>query len=134
MRVLIATHGKMASGVKNMLGLFLDNSGIETIDAYVDEHDYTEDIIRFIQGVGDEKAFIFTDMIGGSVNQKVVALNNKENVKIISGFNISLLMEILLSKPENDDEIENAIAQARDQMQLIKLASVEEETEDSFLD
>ena len=135
MKILIATHGKMADGVKSTLGLFLNNENIQCVNAYIDDHDYQEDLLSFIDSVEDsDTGIIFTDMIAGSVNQKVMLLNKKDNIKVISGFNVPLIMEIILSDLKTDEEIENAIIQAREQMQLVKIVSSKEETEDSFLD
>ena len=135
MKILIATHGKMADGVKSTLGLFLNNENIQCVNAYIDDHDYQEDLLSFIDSVEDaDTGIIFTDMIAGSVNQKVMLLNKKDNIKVISGFNVPLIMEIILCDLKTDEEIENAIIQAREQMQLVKIVSSKEETEDSFLD
>ena len=90
MKVLIATHGMMASGVVNTLSLFTDCNDIRYLNAYVDESDYTQQIVDFINQIDEtETAIIFTDIIGGSVNQKVVAMNHRKNVKIITGFNLN---------------------------------------------
>lgn len=137
MKILIATHGMMASGVKSTLSIFTDTSEITTIDAYVDDTDYTPEIQKFISRINEgEIAIIFTDLIGGSVNQKVLALNNKSNVKIISGFNISLILEIMLSKITSENEILEILKAARNQMQLIKSEHIDvnDESDDSFLE
>ena len=67
MKVLIATHGMMASGVVNTLSLFTDCNDIRYLNAYVDESDYTQQIVDFINQIDEtETAIIFTDIIGGS--------------------------------------------------------------------
>lgn len=122
MKVLIATHGMMASGVVNTLSLFTDCNDIRYLNAYVDESDYTQQIVDFINQIDEtETAIIFTDIIGGSVNQKVVAMNHRKNVKIITGFNLALILEIIMSDATQDEQIEVIIEQAREQMKLIKL-------------
>ena len=121
MKVLIATHGMMASGVVNTLSLFTDCNDIRYLNAYVDESDYTQQIVDFINQIDEtETAIIFTDIIGGSVNQKVVAMNHRKNVKIITGFNLALILEIIMSDATQDEQIEVIIEQAREQMKLIK--------------
>lgn len=86
MKVLIATHGMMASGVVNTLSLFTDCNDIRYLNAYVDESDYTQQIVDFINQIDEtETAIIFTDIIGGSVNQKVVAMNHRKMSRLLQG-------------------------------------------------
>lgn len=138
MKALIATHGTMASGVKNTLGLFVDVSGVRVIDAYVDDSDYTLEIAAFMDEVGDDEiGLIFTDLVSGSVNQKVVEMVQKDNIKILSGFNVALIAELLSSEPTTDAEIIEALEMGRQQMQFItrsELAAPSDDSDESFLD
>lgn len=134
MKVLIATHGMMASGVVNTLSLFTDCNDIRYLNAYVDESDYTQQIVDFINQIDEtETAIIFTDIIGGSVNQKVVAMNHRKNVKIITGFNLALILEIIMSDATQDEQIEAIIEQAREQMKLIKLDLLQDSNDNEAL-
>ena len=134
MKVLIATHGMMASGVVNTLRLFTDCNDIRYLNAYVDESDYTQQIVDFINQIDEtETAIIFTDIIGGSVNQKVVAMNHRKNVKIITGFNLALILEIIMSDATQDEQIEVIIEQAREQMKLIKLDLLQDSNDNEAL-
>ena len=134
MKVLIATHGMMASGVVNTLSLFTDCNDIRYLNAYVDESDYTQQIVDFINQIDEtETAIIFTDIIGGSVNQKEVAMNHRKNVKIITGFNLALILEIIMSDATQDEQIEVIIEQAREQMKLIKLDLLQDSNDNEAL-
>ena len=134
MKVLIATHGMMASGVVNTLSLFTDCNDIRYLNAYVDESDYTQQIVDFINQIDEtETAIIFTDIIGGSVNQKVVAMKHRKNVKIITGFNLALILEIIMSDATQDEQIEVIIEQAREQMKLIKLDLLQDSNDNEAL-
>ena len=134
MKVLIATHGMMASGVVNTLSLFTDCNDIRYLNAYVDESDYTQQIVDFINQIDEtETAIIFTDISGGSVKQKVVAMNHRKNVKIITGFNLALILEIIMSDATQDEQIEVIIEQAREQMKLIKLDLLQDSNDNEAL-
>ncbi len=136
MKILIATHGHLADGVKDNLSLFIDVADVEVINAYADgdEADWLDDVDSFIKGCGeDEIRVIFTDIMGGSVNQKILEHDKPSNVKVIAGFNIALILEVYLSGLKTDEEIEKAIEGARAQMQLCKLEKVAEVDEDDFL-
>lgn len=101
-KILIATHGHMASGMKNSIEILVgDSFWIETIDAYTPEceDDYSKRIQCFISSIEKEdEAVIFTDLLGGSVNQKVCQLNqnNKENLFIVTGCNLMCILGVLL--------------------------------------
>ena len=123
-KILIATHGYLADGIKNTVGILTGKEGcITCIDAYVDESDYTPQLQNFIDGVGpQDEAVIFTDLYGGSVNQKVVQLKpaGKANLFLITGFNLPVVLEVLLSEEELTGEILDEIV-GRSASQLMRL-------------
>ena len=69
-KILIATHGHLASGIKSAIGILAgEPCQIDVIDAYTDDvpGDYTPVIEQFIAGVGDEdEGFVFTDILSAS--------------------------------------------------------------------
>ncbi len=104
-RYLVATHGELAKGFQSSLNILADKgSSIEIINAYVTEEDYTSQIIEFVQEIQqDEQAIIFTDLFGGSVNQKVlveVLTQKKENIFIISNTNLAVLLTLIVGSEE----------------------------------
>ena len=79
-KVLIATHGKMASGMSRTIQLLVGNMAeITTIDAYVEPDDDIEtQMSQFFEQAGEEKIFVFTDIQGGSVNQKLLKYSERK--------------------------------------------------------
>lgn len=101
MKYLIATHGKLASGFQSSINILTSKGdAVKVIDAYLDNSDYTPKIDEFIDIVGDdEQAVIFTDLFGGSVNQKVVKRlvpKGKGNIFLIANSNLAIILSILL--------------------------------------
>lgn len=136
MKIMIATHGYLADGVKSTLSLFVDTTDMVCVNAYVTEEDYIEKIKSFINSIPpSETGLIFTDMYGGSVNQKVMELDRSANIKVITGFNIPLILEICVSEITEDEELEKTIENAREQMKVVRLenVTVSEENDDEFL-
>lgn len=137
-RILLASHGKLASGLKSSVDVLAgDSSAITAVDAYVDDSDYTKPIQRFIQesGPGDESV-IFTDILGGSVFQKVALLRPEDHGVIhVTGMNLAAVMECLLTPdrltPANVDEITRMAAQ---QLKRVSVPKGEETggSEDGF--
>ena len=70
-RFVIASHHRMARGLKETLEFLTSRSDIVDISAYVDERDLDGQIREALAGFGlEDEVVIMTDMLGGSVNQK----------------------------------------------------------------
>lgn len=141
MKYLIATHGKLASGFQSSLNILTGKGDeVSVIDAYLDDSDYTPKIDAFIDSVGaDEQAVIFTDLYGGSVNQKVVArlaAKGKKGIFLIANSNLAIILSIIL-QPEGtkltDDIINQAITESA--IKPVKLETTDDsESDDDFFD
>lgn len=130
-KVLIATHGKMASGIKRTAELLLGEMvDITTIDAYVEpDVDIEKQMEEFFERKEpEEQVFVFTDLQGGSVNQKLLPYSADANVILITGFNLPMLLQILMAEePVSRSEIEEYLQEARQEMKMVSLAVPEEE-------
>lgn len=119
--ILIASHGHFASGLKSSIEILTGMSDqIKTIDAYVDQTDYTGQIKDFIK-TAKRPAVIFTDLKGGSVNQKVVlAAANEKEIYVVTQTNLAVVMSVLLdSEKLTKNHLEELIQQS--QVELFKL-------------
>ena len=115
-QILIATHGKMAE--------------ITTIDAYVTPEDNVEKKFEeyFAQHEND-RIFVFTDLMGGSVNQKLLGYSQKENVTLITGTNLPVLMQVMMADDDvTEDEIREFIDDAREELQVVDLGGEKKST------
>lgn len=123
-QILIATHGKMASGIRYTAELIVGRSEeITTIDAYVNpEDDIEAQFKEYFTDHGKDRIFVFTDLMGGSVNQKLMKYAESENVTLITGTNLAVLMQVMMSDENvTDAEIEEFIDEARQQLQWVRL-------------
>ena len=114
-KVLIATHGKMASGMSRTIQLLVGNMAeITTIDAYVEPDDDIEtQMSQFFEQAGEEKIFVFTDIQGGRVNQKLLKYSERKNVVLITGVNIPILIQIMFADDDvTVDELQKMIEEA----------------------
>ena len=123
-QILIATHGKMASGIRYTAELIVGKMAeITTIDAYVTPEDNVEKKFEeyFAQHEND-RIFVFTDLMGGSVNQKLLGYSQKENVTLITGTNLPVLMQVMMSDDDvTEEEIQEFIDDAREELQVVDL-------------
>lgn len=123
-QILIATHGKMASGIRYTAELIVGKMAeITTIDAYVIPEDNVEKKFEeyFAQHEND-RIFVFTDLMGGSVNQKLLGYSQKENVTLITGTNLPVLMQVMMADDDvTEEEIQEFIDDAREELQVVDL-------------
>jgi fructoselysine and glucoselysine-specific PTS system IIA component len=134
-KFLIAAHGAFAAGVKSSLDLIIgvmDNLFI--LQAYVDENVCVEDDLKEIlkQVNENDELVVFTDILGGSVTNQVLQHATGPNVYIISGFNLPLVIEVLLADADCPLEgiIEDAINSAKEQMVFVNKLISTQNTED----
>ena len=120
-KFLIATHGTFAAGIKSSLDIIvgaMDN--VFLIQAYVDENKSIEtEIKEVIEKLGDsDELIVFADILGGSVTNMLLQHALRPNVHIVSGFNLPLVIEIILADAETPAEevINSAIENAKEQM------------------
>ena len=130
-QILIATHGKMASGIRYTAELIVGKMDeITTIDAYVTPEDNVEKKFEeyFAQHEND-RIFVFTDLMGGSVNQKLLRYSQKENVTLITGTNLPVLMQVMMADDDvTEDEIQEFIDDAREELQVVDLGGGKKST------
>ena len=130
-QILIATHGKMASGIRYTAELIVGKMDeITTIDAYVTPEDNVEKKFEeyFAQHEND-RIFVFTDLMGGSVNQKLLGYSQKENVTLITGTNLPVLMQVMMADDDvTEDEIREFIDDAREELQVVDLGGEKKST------
>ncbi len=123
-QILIATHGKMASGIRYTAELIVGKlAEITTIDAYATPEDNVEEQFRtFFAEHENDRIIVFTDLMGGSVNQKLMEYAKKDNVSLITGTNLPVLIQVMLAGDDvTEEEIEEYIEEARSELQMVQL-------------
>ena len=118
-RYIIASHGKMASGLQEGLNIIAGNfKNLTTIDAYVDGHEYGDTYKKakeLIDSYPEDEFIIMSDLLGGSVNTELMPLQS-EKVHLITGTNLAILLTMVTSS-ENEktiDLINRSIQEAKD--------------------
>ena len=109
MKVLLVSHAYMAKGVKSSVELILGpQENLYAMSAYVDQDiPFEKEIKDFLSENTNEKIVILTDLLGGSVNNEILQLvANMENVILVTGMNLIMVMSVLLA---TDDTIHEQI-------------------------
>ena len=157
-KFLIATHGALASGFQSSLELIAGaGDSVHIIQAYLDESKpVNEELANLFgpagtdkggtgtdeEGAGtnkelggtDEEWVVFSDLLGGSITNQLVQAAAGTNVHIIAGFNLPLLLEVILSDPKEPiaGVLEGAIDRAREQLVYVnKLINLKNDGENA---
>ena len=123
-KFLIAAHGTLPEGIQSSLEIIMGSlENVFLIQAYVGENkSLKEEIESVLEHIDNEdELVVFTDLMGGSVTNQILQYALKENVFIISGFNLPLLLEVLLADPSSPvlEVIETGINNARNQIVFV---------------
>ena len=120
-KFLIATHGTFAQGAKSSLDIIAGaQDNVYLIQAYLDDINTLEMELDTLlkNSPATEEWVVFTDLLGGSVTNQLARYATRGNVHIIAGFNLPLLLEMILADTEIpvDAIVEEVLSRAREQM------------------
>ncbi|MCM3729578.1 hypothetical protein M3226_28765 [Neobacillus cucumis] len=115
---LIATHGRLAEGFYESVKFF--NSQIENVhymNAYVKHNDFEKDFVEKVKELSGSPLIVLTDIPGGSVNKIASKYISSFGYKVISGINLSILLEFVFSTENlNEETIERLVKSSREQL------------------
>ena len=123
--ILIATHGLLASCARSTMEFLIGNvDNVDYITAYVDGvKPINEQIEEYFAKIPQEdEVVIFTDIKGGSVNQKMIPYCVRKNTFLVSPEKLT------------NDFLKAKIEEAREQLCLVEIEKNNtEENDDDFL-
>ncbi len=104
LKILVTGHGNFASGIKSNLELIL---GPQPTITYLDFDGNNPDeyVTKLTEMIGEypENMIIFCDVVGGTPFQKSVLIN-KENIRVIGGCNIPMIISAVYNQTNNLDQ------------------------------
>lgn len=135
-KILLASHGNLAKGMIDSLEIIIGKqNNIESLCAYkAEEFDLTESVKKIINDLKkDENLIVITDIFGGSVNNEFMKYVSHENIFLISGLNLSLVLEVTtIVESENiEKKLKEVIVDSKEQIKYCKTL-IEEEIEEDF--
>lgn len=126
----------MAKGLKQTVELIMGKqSNLHAIAAYDDEQEsLKKQIADQITSNSNEKYLFLTDIIGGSVNTTIAQMiDDKENMFLVTGMNLPLVLTVLTAKMDNcsSDQVANKLEEfceeARKELKVVRVAAQEAE-------
>lgn len=135
--IIIAGHGNFATGFKSVINLVVGNQEyVEAVD-FLESHS-TEDLKNNLKAamnnIDVDGYLFFTDIPGGSPFKKSVELSlEHENSEVIAGSNISMIMEILFDRFDNNPKelMEKAIEVGKSQILSFSMNKKSKKVEES---
>ena len=137
-KIFLCTHGHMASGMASSIEILTGNKDALTyFDAYIPGNTDTvaKHIDAFYESCSPEDTkLLISDMVGGSVCQETMKYLDRENTFVISGVNLSLLLELTGSGAVSytKEELQSIIEMSRSMTKLMELDHVVIDTESFF--
>lgn len=120
-KIIFASHHLMAQGLKDTVQYVMPQlDQIETICAYMDNQPVEQQFKDVLGNINEQDEYlIFTDMLGGSVNQEAIKYLSYPNVYLITGMSLPIVLSVILTvnSCEKIDEsmIRNALEDAKGQ-------------------
>lgn len=108
MQIILISHFDLAQGLKKSLCYFTSEAeNIIAINAYSDIDNPEEELRKVISKIDtDERVLIFSDILGGSVNQYTLPYLSNENFFIFTGMNLPMVLQSLfLNEDATPEEI-----------------------------
>lgn len=118
-KFLIVSHGGLAGGLRSSLELIAGAmEGVFVLEAYVAENKPIEEELGLLFAEQGVEWVVFSDLLGGSVTNQVVRAGKGKDVHVVAGYNLPLVIEVVLSDLDMPIEavLEEAIGRAREQL------------------
>ena len=131
-KLLIASHDRMASGMKASAEFFTGPcQRLTALDAYLDEQDFETQVRAYLARQAETDIILFlSDLYGGSVNQIMTrVMSERKNIRLICGFNFPVLLELIEWNEAclSDEQLDSMMEQARESLRRVVLKNTEAE-------
>ncbi|WCG35486.1 PTS sugar transporter subunit IIA [Companilactobacillus farciminis] len=132
MKIVLISHSNMAVGMKDTLNMIVgDDKNVLAFAAYINgstaEIQKVKDLVENNQS---EQFIVLTDLLGGSVNNEMMQLlENNKNIRLVTGMNLPLAMQLQLKAATteniNDEDLNQIINESKKALANVKNLLVE---------
>ena len=113
-KVFLVSHGDFAEGLKNTAEMIVGaHSNLYAFGLHRGGH--PDEIVAEIEKLIDpeEWTFILGDLAGGSVCNAALRLTTNERVVLVSGMNLPLAIQFVLTPPDSPEALEKLLSESR---------------------
>lgn len=131
-KTVLASHGAFAEGAYDSVSMIIGaQENVRTYHMHPGENasDFAEMLRKEITSEPETEFVILTDLFGASVCSAMTELSVYSNVKVFSGMNLCMILEILSGYPEklSNQDVEDILTTAREGVKCIAMEQIEEE-------
>lgn len=134
-KILIATHGIYAEGIKSAAEFILGpQPDITTVCAYTEDIALKDQLEEYFNScTREDEVIVLTDIYGGSVNQACMEYMKRPDTHLITGINLALLLQIMTLEETACEKatLLKLVEEAREQISYVN-ESVKEVVTDDF--
>lgn len=133
LKLLLASHGKMAEGMKSAVELLIGKQeNLTVISAYVEGRNIDKELAAYFASLDKEDQLVMlSDLYGGSVNQKMYLYLDRPNTFLVSGINLALLLELCMAEEVTLQKLQTLVEQSRKLQKVIVFDEEEKQQEDA---
>lgn len=133
-KIILASHGKFASGIYSSLQLICgSNNQISILDCYLtEEFDLSSAVKKMMDANVDNEIVVITDLFGGSVNNEFLRYIQQPDYYLVAGMNLPFLIEFVTQyfTTESVPELINRTLHSSKEMIRFCNEVIEQETEE----
>ena len=134
-KVILVSHGELSKGMMNSVQMIVgQNEDLTSYSLMPGKHyaEIVECIEMQVKENTDTQFIILADLYGGSICNGCTSLVKYENVKLISGMNIGLVIGMLLaSAPVTDEDINMEINNTKEGIKYISNNFIKEQSSEN---
>ena len=126
MKILIASHGTFASGIKSVLDILLgEKDHMTVIDTYLDLAELEAQLDAYFQAIPqNEQVVMLSDLYGGRVNQAMYMYLKRPDTFLVAGMNLTLVMQLVLqTEPLNSEMLKEIVEESKDALRVVEFES-----------
>ena len=129
-KIVIASHNKLAFGMKKTVEFLTGFTDIYELSAYIDNGDIHKQVKEIMDDVKKEdEVFVFTDILGGSVTQNFFPYCR---VHVICGMNLPIILTVISELDEDikKEDIYRMIEESRESIVYVNECTAAEDSDD----
>ena len=131
--IIIGGHGQLATGFKSALEvIYGETDHVHFFNAYSEGARFPDDFRSFVTQIpAADDIVLVSDIFGGSVNTEFMRYYDQENVTIVTGGNLMLILGLITSQDVLDKQHVQSIID--EVMELTGIIEIPDEIEEESL-
>ena len=135
-KIILVSHGKLSAGMLHSVQMIVgEREDLSCYGMLPGEHyqPIVDTIEAEVTAHPDTQYIVIADLLGGSVCNGMMTLIHYENLKLVAGMNMGLVINLLLEPEALTDEVMDAkIKEAKDIIVRVRPESLEKTEEEDF--